>query len=56
MKFGVDLINFGPNAAPDSLARWAMLTETLGDHFLMTHDSGAYGRWFLLHAPVRSEN
>jgi probable F420-dependent oxidoreductase len=38
MKFGVNLINFGPSAAPDSLARWAMLTETLGYHFLMTSD------------------
>src|SRR5919108_6411317 len=38
MKFGVNLINFGPSAAPDSLTRWAMLTETLGYHFLMTSD------------------
>lgn len=38
MKFGVNLINFGPSAGPDSLARWAMLTETLGYHFLMTSD------------------
>ena len=38
MKFGVNLINFGPSARPDSLARWAMLTETLGYHFLMTSD------------------
>ena len=38
MKFGVNLINFGPSACPDSLARWAMLTETLGYHFLMTSD------------------
>ena len=27
MKFGVNLINFGPSACADSLARWAMLTE-----------------------------
>jgi hypothetical protein len=38
MKFGVDLISFGPSARPDVLARWAMLTETLGYHFLMTFD------------------
>jgi probable F420-dependent oxidoreductase len=38
MKFGVNLINFGPSAGPDSLARWAMLTESLGYHFLMTSD------------------
>ena len=22
MRFGVNLVNFGPGAAPDSLARW----------------------------------
>jgi probable F420-dependent oxidoreductase len=38
MKFGVNLINFGPGARPDSLTRWAMLAETLGYHFLMTSD------------------
>jgi probable F420-dependent oxidoreductase len=38
MKFGVNLINFGPSACADSLARWAMLTESLGYHFLMTSD------------------
>jgi probable F420-dependent oxidoreductase len=38
VKFGVNLINFGPSAQPDSLVRWAMLTETLGYHFLMTSD------------------
>ena len=38
MKFGVNLINFGPGARPESLTQWAMLTETLGYHFLMTSD------------------
>ena len=38
MKFGVNLMNFGPGAWPDSLTRWAMLTEMLGYHFLMTSD------------------
>jgi probable F420-dependent oxidoreductase len=38
MKFGVNLLNFGPNARPDSMARWASLTEALGYHFLMTSD------------------
>lgn len=38
MKFGVNLINFGPGARPDSLIQWATLTETLGYHFLMTSD------------------
>ncbi len=38
MKVGVNLINFGPGATPDSLVRWAQLTETLGYHLLMTCD------------------
>jgi len=38
VKFGVNLINFGPGACPDSLTQWALLTETLGYHFLMTSD------------------
>lgn len=38
MKYGVNLINFGPGARPDILRRWAMMTETLGYHFLMTSD------------------
>jgi probable F420-dependent oxidoreductase len=38
MKIGVNLINFGPGAHPEALARWAQLTETLGYHLLMTCD------------------
>lgn len=38
MRVGVNLINFGPSASPDSLRRWAQLTETLGYHLLMTSD------------------
>src|SRR5439155_24859664 len=38
VKFGVNLMNFGPGARPDSLTQWAMLTEMLGYHFLMTSD------------------
>lgn len=38
MKFGVNLLNYGPKAGPDSLGRWAMLTEALGYHVLMTSD------------------
>jgi probable F420-dependent oxidoreductase len=38
MKFGVNLLNYGPKASPDSLCQWAMLTEALGYHFLMTSD------------------
>jgi len=38
MKIGVNLINFGPSASPDSLRRWARLTEAFGYHLLMTSD------------------
>ena len=38
MKFGVNLINFGPSATPEILGRWARLAEDLGYHFLMTSD------------------
>jgi probable F420-dependent oxidoreductase len=38
MKVGVNLINFGPGASPDSLLRWAQLSESLGYHLLMTSD------------------
>ena len=38
MKFGVNLINFGPGVTPDSLARTAALAEALGYHFVMTSD------------------
>ena len=38
MKVGVNLINFGPGASPDSIKRWAQLTESLGYHLLMTSD------------------
>jgi probable F420-dependent oxidoreductase len=38
MKVGVNLINFGPGATPQALARWVRLSETLGYHLLMTSD------------------
>jgi probable F420-dependent oxidoreductase len=38
MKVGVNLINFGPGANPDSLKRWAQVSESLGYHLLMTCD------------------
>jgi len=38
MKVGVNLINFGPGANPESFARWARLAESLGYHFLMISD------------------
>ena len=38
MKFGVNLINFGPGVTPESLARTVALAEALGYHFAMTSD------------------
>jgi probable F420-dependent oxidoreductase len=38
MKVGVNLINFGPGASPDSLKCWAQVSESLGYHLLMTCD------------------
>jgi len=38
MKVGVNLINFGPGASPDSMRRWAQLSESLGYHLIMTSD------------------
>lgn len=38
MKVGVNLVNFGPGATPESLAKWAKLVEDLGYHHLMTSD------------------
>ncbi len=38
VKFGVNLINFGPGASPDSLLRWTQIAEALGYHFVMISD------------------
>jgi probable F420-dependent oxidoreductase len=45
MKFGINLLNFGPGASPASLLRWTTLAETLGfdlamisDHIAVTPD------------------
>src|SRR5881409_3288895 len=38
MRVGVNLLNFGPGASPDSLAGWTQLAETLGYHFVMISD------------------
>ena len=38
MKFGVNLINFGPGVTPESLSRTVGLVEALGYHFVMTSD------------------
>ena len=38
MKFGVNLLNFGPGATPDSLSRWTRFAEAVGFHFVMVSD------------------
>jgi probable F420-dependent oxidoreductase len=38
VKVGVNLINYGPGATPESLARWGRLVEALGYHLLMVSD------------------
>src|SRR3989441_5232291 len=38
MRIGVNLLNFGPGANPDSLTRWTQLAETLGYHLVMISD------------------
>ena len=38
MKFGVNLVSFGPGASPESLSRWVAFTENLGYHFVMLGD------------------
>jgi probable F420-dependent oxidoreductase len=38
MRVGVNLLNFGPGASPESLAGWAQLAETLGYHLVMISD------------------
>jgi hypothetical protein len=38
MKFGVNLVNFGPGATPEALARWERVVEALGYHSLMVSD------------------
>ena len=38
MRIGVNLLNFGPGASPDSLAGWTQLAETLGYHLVMISD------------------
>ena len=38
MKVGVNLLNFGPGATPESLSRWTEIAETLGYHLVMISD------------------
>lgn len=38
MKFGINILNFGPGANPQSLGRWARFAEDQGYHFVMISD------------------
>jgi len=38
VRVGVNVLNFGPGATPESLAGWAELAETLGYHSVMISD------------------
>ena len=38
MKVGVNLVNFGAAATPESLTKWAEVVQALGFHHLMTSD------------------
>src|SRR5215831_8646432 len=38
MRFGINLINFGPGTGPETLARSAELAEALGYHLVMISD------------------
>jgi probable F420-dependent oxidoreductase len=38
VKVGVNLINYGPGASPESLLRWTRLAEALGYHLAMISD------------------
>jgi probable F420-dependent oxidoreductase len=38
VKVGINLINFGPAAAPDAMLRWTQIAESLGYHFVMISD------------------
>lgn len=38
MKVGVNLINLGTGVNPESLKRWAGISESLGYHLIMMSD------------------
>ncbi|MDG6926349.1 MAG: TIGR03619 family F420-dependent LLM class oxidoreductase [Nitrososphaerota archaeon] len=38
MKFGVNILNFGPETGPAVLRQWAVTAESLGYHFVMLSD------------------
>ncbi len=44
MKVGINLLNFGPGASPESLVRWTTFAESLGYHLAMACDHVAVTR------------
>ena len=38
MRFGINILNFGPGTGPESLARWARFAEEVGYHLIMISD------------------
>ena len=38
MKFGVNILNFGPGTSPPSLEGWARIAEAVGFHLVMISD------------------
>ncbi|HSG18958.1 MAG TPA: TIGR03619 family F420-dependent LLM class oxidoreductase [Anaerolineae bacterium] len=38
MRFGINILNFGPGTGPESLARWAGFAEEVGYHLIMISD------------------
>src|SRR5437773_11060240 len=38
MRFGVNIVNFGPGTSPASLERWARFAEAVGFHLVMISD------------------
>src|SRR5439155_16143760 len=44
MRFGVNILNFGPGISPDAMIRWAQVAEGLGYHAVMISDHVAITR------------
>lgn len=52
MKFGVNILNFGPGTTPSVLRQWALGAEGLGYHFVMISDHVAITPDVQAHYPV----
>ena len=38
MKFGINVLNFGPRSDPKTFKQWALFAEEIGYHLLMISD------------------